>query len=147
MPECARAHGLWGGPEPEVLKRLSYAERKVLRLARVYRTVKRISAHVLPYGRQHPEALPEYSTRNTVAYAQDPEAVMRVLCLTPTELAQDLYVQFEGVKEHGPEHGPRHHNGVPPVSFFPMSGCAFTFHGNRHKHVHHRKRDKGRRGF
>ena len=99
MPECARARGFWGGPEPAVLRQLSFAERKVLRLARVYSTVKRISAHILPYGRLHPEALPEYSTRNVVAYAQDPDAVMRVLCVPPEQLAQDLYVQFEGAKD------------------------------------------------
>ena len=99
MPECARARGFWGGPEPAVLRQLSFAERKVLRLARVYSTVKRISAHILPYGRLHPEALPEYSTRNVVAYAQDPDAVIRVLCLPPEQLAQDIYVQFEGAKD------------------------------------------------
>ena len=99
MPECARARGFWGGPEPAVLRQLSFAERKVLRLARVYSTVKRISAHILPYGRLHPEALPEYSTRNVVAYAQDPDAVIRVLCLPPEQLAQDIHVQFEGAKD------------------------------------------------
>ena len=32
MPPLARAHGLWSGPEPEEIRRLSYAGRRVLRV-------------------------------------------------------------------------------------------------------------------
>ena len=42
MPEYARANGLWHGPDPEELRELSYAECKVINLARIYVSVKRI---------------------------------------------------------------------------------------------------------
>ena len=42
LPACARARGLWGGPEPAVLRALTYVERQILSLARVYVVVKRI---------------------------------------------------------------------------------------------------------
>ena len=99
MPPYARARGLWNGPEPVELKVLTYTERRVLRLARVYQTVKRISSHLVPWAKTSLTALPQYTTRNVVAYAQDPDAVTRVLCLTPEQLAKDIYVQFEGTKD------------------------------------------------
>ena len=43
LPKRARAHGLWGGPEPEELRALTFIERQVIRLARVFALVKRIS--------------------------------------------------------------------------------------------------------
>ena len=42
MPEYARANGFWHGPDPEELQELSYAECKVINLARIYVSVKRI---------------------------------------------------------------------------------------------------------
>ena len=42
MPEYARANGFWHGPDPEELRELSYAECKVINLARIYVSVKRI---------------------------------------------------------------------------------------------------------
>ena len=42
MPLKARARGLWQGQEPESLRVLTYAERRVLRLGRVYATIKRV---------------------------------------------------------------------------------------------------------
>ena len=42
MPEYARANGLWHGPDPEELQELSYAECKVINLARIYVSVKRV---------------------------------------------------------------------------------------------------------
>ena len=35
MPMCARANGLWRGPDPPELANLSYAESKVIHLARL----------------------------------------------------------------------------------------------------------------
>ena len=42
MPAHARANGLWHGPDPAVLSDLSYAECKVINLARIYVSVKRV---------------------------------------------------------------------------------------------------------
>ena len=44
LSQCARARGLWGGPEPPELRVLTYVERQILSLARVYVVVKRIMA-------------------------------------------------------------------------------------------------------
>ena len=82
-----------------MIRVLTYAERRVLRLARLYQTVKRISAHIAPYAAGNEEALPQYTTGNTVAFAQDPEAITLCLCLNPEQLADDLFIQFEGAKE------------------------------------------------
>ena len=42
MPPMARANGLWRGPDPPELQRLSDCEAKVINLARVYVSVKRV---------------------------------------------------------------------------------------------------------
>ena len=42
MPWPARANGLWGGPDPAELVNLTYAETKVIQLARIYVSVKRV---------------------------------------------------------------------------------------------------------
>ena len=42
MPAHARANHLWGGSQPQVFKDLSYAECKVIQLARAYSCVKRV---------------------------------------------------------------------------------------------------------
>ena len=99
MPPYARARGMWNGPEPAAIHALTRVERAVLRLARVYQVIKRISAHIAPYASGNADALPQYTTGNTVAYAQDPEAISRCLCLTPQQLADDLFIQFEGPKD------------------------------------------------
>ena len=96
MPLVARANGLWQGPEPEVIRNLSYAERRILRLARVYTTVKRVSKGAAIWAKDNEAALPQYTTRNTVSYAQDPDAVLLTVGLMPAELKTDLLVQFEG---------------------------------------------------
>ena len=96
MPPRARARGLWQGPEPEEIRVLSYTSRRILRLARVYACVKRVLPNVVPWTGDNEKARPQYTTRNTVAYAQDPDAVLQVLCLTPEDLCKDMYVQFEG---------------------------------------------------
>ena len=42
MPYCARARGMWGGPEPQQIAALTFLERRVVQLARVYVCVKRV---------------------------------------------------------------------------------------------------------
>ena len=96
LPLIARAHGLWGGPEPEVIRVLSYTERRILRLARVYSTIKRVMGQDVPWAGGNVSATPQYTTRNVVAYTQDPDVAVRTICLLPDDLCKDLYVQFEG---------------------------------------------------
>ena len=89
--------GLWQGPEPEAIRVLTYTGRRILRLARVDACVKRVSPHVAPWATANERARPQYSTRNAVAFAQDPDAVVQVCCVEPEDLSKDLYVQFDGV--------------------------------------------------
>ena len=96
MPPLARAAGFWQGKEPEVIRALSYAERRILCLARVHVCVKRVSPHVAPWGVSNEAARPQYTTRNVVAFSQDPDTAVRLCCLEPAELAQTICVQFEG---------------------------------------------------
>ena len=96
MPLQALANGLWLGPEPEEIRMLTWTERRVLRLARVYCCVKRVLEKEVPWARGKPEVLPQYSTRNVIAFLQNPDGAVRTLCLLPQDLCQDLYIQFEG---------------------------------------------------
>ena len=94
MPKFARANVLWGGPELPELKVLTFAERKVIQLARAYICVKR----VMVTG-QRPAAAqeaPKYHERNVVAFPQNPSAVQRIVGLMPDALSGVLAVQFVG---------------------------------------------------
>ena len=50
MPLLCRANGLWGGPEPRELAVLTYAERRVIQLARFYISLKRVHPCGAPYN-------------------------------------------------------------------------------------------------
>ena len=95
LPLQACANGLWQGPEPKEISSLTWAERRVLRLGRVYCTVKRVLANVAPWARDNPDALPQYTTRNVVAFLQNPDGAVKTLCLLPDDLAKDVHLQFE----------------------------------------------------
>jgi len=94
MPYYARARGMWGGPEPVAIQLLSFTERRVIQLARVYTLLKRVLRKHAPWAKGNPAALPQYTTQNTVAYPNDPASVTRTVCLLPEELCQDMAVQF-----------------------------------------------------
>ena len=96
MPRMARANGMWRGPDPEELRRLSYTERKVINLARVYVSGKRIFLDRSSYARTNVREAPLYHQRNVVAYPQNPDAALRALGMSPTNLARVLHVQFIG---------------------------------------------------
>ena len=74
MPPLARARNMWTSPEPSAIRCLTAAERRIIRLGRLYSTVKRVTAHDVPWGRDHPEALPQYSTKNAIAFCRIPTA-------------------------------------------------------------------------
>ncbi len=96
MPHMARANGMWRGPDPDELQRLSYCERKVINLARVYVSVKRIFLDRASYARTNALEAPLYHQRNVVAYPQNPDAALRALGMSPSNLARMLQVQFVG---------------------------------------------------
>ena len=76
MPSRARANGLWHGPDPEELRVLSYTECKVINMARIYVSVKRVFLERESYaGTSHSET-PLYHQRNVVAYPQSPGSLV-----------------------------------------------------------------------
>mgnify|MGYP002809608782 CR=1 FL=1 len=94
MPLFARANGLWGGPLPEELGVLTYAERRVIALARVYVSIKRVHPEGAPYIRDVSSGQPLYHERNVVAYPQTQEYVKQIVGMSPASPAQSLHVQF-----------------------------------------------------
>ena len=96
LPYCCRARGLWGGPEPVEISRLSWVSRRIVNLARVYVSVKRVMRKDAPWASRDERALPQYTTRNVVCYPQDPDAALKTVCVVPEDLVQILTVQFVG---------------------------------------------------
>ena len=96
-PLKAQARGLWQGQEPESLRVHSYAERRVLRLGRVYAAIKRVMVNDAPWsgGEMSPHCQSIQPTMSSHTY-QDPDFAVRTLCLLPNGLCEDLYVQVEG---------------------------------------------------
>ena len=68
MPAQARANGMWHGPDPPELQDLSYAECKVINLARIYVSVKRVFLDRSSYARTTKSETPLYHQSNVVAY-------------------------------------------------------------------------------
>eukprot|EP00973_Karenia_brevis_P021999 3024681-Karenia_brevis.AAC.1 len=62
----ARARGLWGGPEPPEIAALTFIERRVVQLARVYVAIKRVLGKSVPWAKGSAAAVPQYTTKNTV---------------------------------------------------------------------------------
>ena len=99
MPSQALANGLWRGPDPPELASLTYTERKVINLAKVYVSVKRIFLDKATYAATSSTEAPQYHQRNVVAYPQSPDAALVAIGMSPTALAQTLIVQFAGQNE------------------------------------------------
>ena len=106
MPAHARANGLWHGPDPAVLSDLSYAECKVINLARIYVSVKRVFLDCSSYARTSKSEAPLYHQRNVVAYPQNPDAALTAVGMTPKNLARMLTVQFVGSDREALNHEP-----------------------------------------
>ena len=68
MPEQARANGFWGGPMPEELRALTYAENKVIQLGRVYVSAKRVFLDGRSFARTGQNTTPHYHEKNVVAF-------------------------------------------------------------------------------
>ena len=96
MPLHARANGMWRGPDPVELSRLTYAECKVINLSRIYVSVKRIFLNRSSYARSDASEAPLFHQKNVVAYPQNPDAALRALGMSPANLAHTLQVQFVG---------------------------------------------------
>ena len=96
MPQLARANGNWRGPQPPELAALTFAEQKVVQLARLYVSVKRVFLDTPAGAHMRRGEAPLYHEKNVVAYPQNPDAVLPVLGLAPKDLPKVLVVQFVG---------------------------------------------------
>ena len=96
VPDIARANGLWRGPDPQELSCLSYVESKVINLARIYVSVKRVFLNRGSYAGTSYSETPLYHQKNVVAFPQNPDAVLRVVGMTPQMLGAVVQVQFVG---------------------------------------------------
>ena len=96
MPSEARANGLWRGPDPPEISSLSYNEANVINLARIYVSVKRVFLDRSSYARTSASEAPLYHQKNVVAYPQSPDAALRALGMSPTNLAKMVVVQYIG---------------------------------------------------
>ena len=99
MPPEARASGMWRGPDPEELRSLSYCEAKVINLARVYVSVKRVFLDRSSYAGTKKSEAPLYHQKNVVAYPQNPDAALHSIGMSPLSLAKMLIVQFVGNRQ------------------------------------------------
>ena len=96
LPAEARANGLWRGPDPPELSSLSHTEAKVLNLARIYVSVKRVFLNSSSYARTSASEAPLYHHRNVVAFPQSVDKTLTSLGTPPQVLADQVVVQFVG---------------------------------------------------
>ena len=96
MPAEARANGLWRGPDPPEIAELTYSEAKVINLARVYVSVKRVFLDRSSYAATTTAEAPLYHQKNVVAYPMSPDAALTAIGVSPSALAKTLLVQFVG---------------------------------------------------
>ena len=79
MPDVARASGMWRGPDPKALTDLTHCEAKVINLARVYVSIKRVFLDRSSYAATTAGEAPLYHQKNVVAYPQNPDAAIRAV--------------------------------------------------------------------
>ena len=96
VPDVARANGMWRGPDAVELSSLSYCEAKVINLARVYVSVKRVFLDRASYAGTSRSETPLYHQKNVAAFPQSPDAALKFLGARPSDLARVVQVQFVG---------------------------------------------------
>ena len=101
MPSEALANGMWRGPDPEELANLTYTECKVVKLAKVYVSVKRVLLDRASFAGTTADEAPRYHQKNVVAYPQSPDAALTAIGISPMALANTLIVQFVGSHADG----------------------------------------------
>ena len=96
LPAEARANGLWRGPDPPELRALNYAEAKVMNLARIYVSIKRVFLNSSGYARASASEAPLYHSRNVVAFPQSMDKALTSLGTLPGVLADHVLIQLVG---------------------------------------------------
>eukprot|EP00973_Karenia_brevis_P061288 8524652-Karenia_brevis.AAC.1 len=92
MPSEARANGLWHGPEPEEFQDVSYAECRVINLARIYVSVKRVFLKRSSFAGANPSDTPWCHQKDVGAYPQDADTALKAIGCTPYSPAKTLIV-------------------------------------------------------
>ena len=87
MPPEALANGLWRGRDPAELAKLTYVECKVINLAKIYVSVKRIFLDRASYAATASNEAPRYHQKNVVAYPMSPDAALTAIGFSPSALA------------------------------------------------------------
>ena len=75
---------------------MTYAERRVIQLARVYVSLKRVFLDRAGYAGTRRDATTRYHERNVIAYPQNPDKLAVLVGLMPKDLCNALTVQFVG---------------------------------------------------
>ena len=75
---------------------MTYVERKVIQLARLYVSVKRVFLDTPGGGRTRKDEIPRYHERNVIAYPQGSEVVQTLSGFHSKDLPSILSVQFVG---------------------------------------------------
>ena len=65
-----RANGMWRGPKPPELSGLTYCEGKVMNMARIYVSVKRVFLNRSNLAQTKASEAPTYHQKNVVAFPQ-----------------------------------------------------------------------------
>ena len=84
----ARARGMWGGPEPPELQRLSWMGRRIVQLGRAVICVR----HTSGQGASAPGV--PYTTGNVLLFPQRAGEVSRALGLLPEDLTCDIALRY-----------------------------------------------------
>ncbi|CAK0905228.1 unnamed protein product, partial [Prorocentrum cordatum] len=96
VPPAALANGMWRGADPREFVDLTYAECKVINLAKVYVSIKRVFLSKASYAPTATSEAPTHHQKNVVAYPQSPETALTAIGMLPAALAQTMVIQFVG---------------------------------------------------
>ena len=94
LPAEAIANDKWGGPVPEEIECLSYAEKKIMQRARTYLDLKRAAT-----SRIKKKSAQQWTTQGikaAISYLQEPKRLVSLCMLLPEDLVETISVQFTG---------------------------------------------------
>ncbi|CAK0897224.1 unnamed protein product, partial [Prorocentrum cordatum] len=96
VPLAAVANGMWRGADLHEFVDLTYAECKVINLAKVHVSIKRVFLSKASYAPTATSETPTYHQKNVVAYPQSPDTALTAIGMLPAALAQTMVIQFVG---------------------------------------------------
>ena len=97
MPWNARARGMWRGPDPPSLLRLTWAEKLIVRLARLHINIKKVRGlESSSYKRGLPGIDPYEHSGSAIAYPLEVASLVQSLQIGVQDVGQFLTIVFEG---------------------------------------------------